>query len=70
MRIQATDVYRQLESLVRIIKELDENVNKMEEILMETETKIYSNVKEFSRGKSDIYMNYLKSRISSLKHFP
>ena len=47
MRIQATDVYRQLESLVRIINELDENVNKMEDILMETETKIYSNVRNF-----------------------
>ena len=67
LRMQAAEVYRELEPLVLKIIELDENINKVEEILMETEANIYSKYEEYSKAKSDAYMNYLKSRISSLK---
>ena len=67
MRMQAADVYHELDPLVSTIIELDDNINKMEVILSETEEKVNSNVEEYSKAKTEVYMNCLKSRIYCLK---
>ena len=56
-----------LKPLVRVILNIHEGVKKVEDILVETQEKIEGSVEEHSQAKPDVFMNYLKSRMSSLK---
>ena len=67
MRTRASDIYNEVEPLVATIIGLDENIAKIEEVLSETEEKVFSNGEEYSKAKAEVFMNYLKSRICSLK---
>ena len=67
MKLQAVEAYGELDPLVRVILDIHENVKKVEDILVETQEKIEGSVEEHSQAKPDVFMNYLKSRMSSLK---
>ena len=67
MRSQAVDAYGELSPLVPVILDIHGNIKKVEDILVETQQKIEASVEEHSQAKLDVFISYLRSRMSSLK---
>ena len=67
MRLQAVNAYSELEPLISKIPELSEVLEKIEDILRETQEKIDDNVEDYKKAKPNVYMDYLKTRLLTLK---
>ncbi|KAI6653530.1 hypothetical protein LOD99_3425 [Oopsacas minuta] len=67
MRMKAIEVHRELDPLVRKITELEEDIKKIEDILVDTQESIDNKLEEHTKAKTEIFMDYLRSRMSSLK---
>ena len=63
----AVGAYNALDPLVRVILGIHEDIEKVEDILVETQEKIEESVEEHSHAEPDVFMSYLYTRMCSLK---